>query len=394
MHIPPRDVASLVILRAITRTGWTAAGVLLLATAVMVVDVLGDRGLAQASLLPVACLLAQLAALILLYLRPGARTAIIFMAISVISIAGFQLVLFTVDPSIGESSQYLVNRPIVALCALGAVNDRTIGGIQWSTAAILVGEFTSVVVHFALDRKIELGAGPVLAYLLIVILMLWMRRMETNQPTSLPDAHSVDEEIRRLEDVREAEARAAAVVHDTVLSDLAAIVHGRVMLTEHDRQHLRGNMQRLKSAMAEMSEPTSSGRVDLDLLAVVSDLQWRGLSVEISGAGSALALVGGPTRAAALNAISAALENVLVHAETTSAELFIDESPGEVMVMVVDQGKGFTPDSVGEDRLGLRLSIVNRIEDCGGRAALWSQPGVGTSVVLSLPKTAGGPHAG
>ena len=388
LHVPPRDVASLVILRAITRAGWVVAAVLLIGTAVIVVDVLASIGLVQAAITPIACLVVQLAALALLYLRPRPRFAIIYIVVGVVCIAGFQLALFSAAPSAAEIDPYLANRPIVALCAIGAVTGRPIGGIQWSTAALIAGELTSVLVQLSLGRSVELGVGPLLAYLLVVTLMLWLRRSSTNQ-TGVPDERRVDEETVRLEQEREAEARAAAVIHDTVLSDLAAIVHGRVVLTEHDRQHLRENMLRLTSAMAGDSEPTASVPVDLELLSVVSDLRWRGLSVEISGSGAALSLLDDPTRAAALGAIRAALENVLVHAGTSSADVFIDDNPDEVMVMVVDQGKGFEAEAVGDDRLGLRLSILKRVEDGGGRATLWSRPGVGTSVVLSLPKRAG-----
>jgi signal transduction histidine kinase len=138
--------------------------------------------------------------------------------------------------------------------------------------------------------------------------------------------------------------------------------------------------------MSGTGEDTESGSVDVELLSVVSDLQWRGLTVEVSGRGSAIARLSKPARAAALNAIRAALENVLEHAGTESADLFIDDNADQVMIMVVDQGRGYDADAVGSDRLGLRLSIVKRVEDCGGQATVWTQPGVGTSVVLTLPK--------
>src|SRR5690554_5166880 len=349
--------------------------------------------MAQHAVVPAAFLVAQLAALILLYLRPRPRTAVIFLAVSVICVAGFQLSLLTTAPFVNEVNPFLLNRPIVAMCAIAAATGRAISGIQWSTGAFLAGEVTSVAVHMALDRNVQIGAGPVLAIIVVVTLMLWVRGTASNQSRDVPDERRIDEETLRLEREREAEERAAAVVHDTVLSDLAAIVHGRVVLTENDKEYLRENMRRLTSAMAESYVPTASSAVDLGLLGVVKDLQWRGLSVEISGAGSALSQVDSETRTAALGAIRAVLENVLVHADTSSADVFIDDTPDEVMVMIADQGKGFLREAVGSDRLGLRLSIVRRIEDCGGRATLWSQPGVGTTVVLSLPKRGGDLHA-
>lgn len=358
-------------------------------TAAMVVDVLAAGGRAQAAVAPLAYLAAQLAALVLLYLRPRPRTALIYLAAGTVCTVGFQWALFTADPGIADDSQFLVNRTIVAMIAVGAVTGRPIAGIQWSTAALLAGEFASAALQAGLGRQIELGAGPLIAYLLVVILMLWMMRSSRSQQAHVPDSRSVDAETRRLEEERDAEARAAAVIHDTVLGDLAAIVHGRVVLTEHDQEHLRQNVARLQAAMSGDIDATATAAVDVELLQVISDLQWRGLSVEASGNGAALSLLGRPARTAALNAIRAALENVLVHAGAASADLFIDDNDDEVMIMVVDQGKGYDPDAVGSDRLGLRLSIVKRIEDCGGRATVWSRPGEGTSIVLSLPKAGG-----
>jgi len=37
------------------------------------------------------------------------------------------------------------------------------------------------------------------------------------------------------------------------------------------------------------------------------------------------------------------------------------------------------------DRLGLRRSVRDRIESIGGTVQVWSTPGRGTSIVLSVP---------
>src|SRR5690606_38701727 len=239
VHVPPRDVASLVILRAITRAGWLVPGVLLLVTAVLTLDAYASRGMAPEALAPIGVLAAQLAALALLYLRPRPRTAVIFLTVSVLCVAGYQYLLFTTAPFVDEINPFLLNRPIVAMCAIGAVTARPIGGIQWTGGAFIAGELTSVLVQLALGRSVTLGVGPLLAAVLVVTLMLWVRGTAHNQSQGLPDERQIDEETIRLEHEREAEERAAAVIHDTVLSDLAAIVHGRVVLTENDRKYLR-----------------------------------------------------------------------------------------------------------------------------------------------------------
>ena len=52
--------------------------------------------------------------------------------------------------------------------------------------------------------------------------------------------------------------------------------------------------------------------------------------------------------------------------------------------MVVDGGRGFDPATVPADRLGLRQSVVGRVERVGGSARVWSGA-TGTTVLLSVP---------
>ncbi|WP_291047923.1 ATP-binding protein [Herbiconiux sp.] len=54
-------------------------------------------------------------------------------------------------------------------------------------------------------------------------------------------------------------------------------------------------------------------------------------------------------------------------------------------VVVTDDGAGFEPDAVPADRLGLRISIRERVGSVGGIAEIRSAPGSGTSVLLEWP---------
>jgi signal transduction histidine kinase len=59
-----------------------------------------------------------------------------------------------------------------------------------------------------------------------------------------------------------------------------------------------------------------------------------------------------------------------------------------VSVFVRDRGKGFDPDTVADDRRGLRDSVRGRLERLGGTAVVRSQVGEGTEVELVLPRAA------
>jgi signal transduction histidine kinase len=56
-----------------------------------------------------------------------------------------------------------------------------------------------------------------------------------------------------------------------------------------------------------------------------------------------------------------------------------------VLVEVGDDGVGFDTGSVPEERLGVRVSIVERVANAGGRACIDSRPGRGTVVRLMWP---------
>ena len=61
---------------------------------------------------------------------------------------------------------------------------------------------------------------------------------------------------------------------------------------------------------------------------------------------------------------------------------------GGVRVSVVDRGRGFDPAAVASERLGLRVSIMERMRRVGGEVDLRTAPGEGTEFVLSWPDSA------
>ena len=56
-------------------------------------------------------------------------------------------------------------------------------------------------------------------------------------------------------------------------------------------------------------------------------------------------------------------------------------------IYVRDEGAGFAAESVGVDRRGISESIEGRMRRAGGTAVIQSAPGVGTEVILTLPRS-------
>jgi hypothetical protein len=87
---------------------------------------------------------------------------------------------------------------------------------------------------------------------------------------------------------------------------------------------------------------------------------------------------------AVLEATAEALRNSVAHAGTATRAVHARATPFGLEVTVLDDGSGFDPDAVRPERLGVRVSILDRMRSLpGGHAHIVSRPGVGTRIVIS-----------
>ena len=64
--------------------------------------------------------------------------------------------------------------------------------------------------------------------------------------------------------------------------------------------------------------------------------------------------------------------------------MYAEVARGTATVYVRDRGRGFDPNSVADDRMGIKTSIVGRMERHGGTADVRSAPGEGTEIRLTM----------
>lgn len=91
-----------------------------------------------------------------------------------------------------------------------------------------------------------------------------------------------------------------------------------------------------------------------------------------------------------LAATLTALDNVDRHAgDSARSWLVIEDLGDQVVVTVRDDGIGMEPqrqeEAIREGRLGLSLSITRRITDLGGSVDVWTAPGMGVEVEMTVP---------
>jgi signal transduction histidine kinase len=82
--------------------------------------------------------------------------------------------------------------------------------------------------------------------------------------------------------------------------------------------------------------------------------------------------------------VQESLTNIGKYAEARHAEIGVHARPGQVEVVVRDDGKGFDPDRARRSTHGL-AGMRHRVEAAGGKLTVASSPGTGTRVVAVLP---------
>lgn len=180
--------------------------------------------------------------------------------------------------------------------------------------------------------------------------------------------------------------QSSALVHDTILNELATLATTRpgpiplAMIAQIAQSvHLVSSSEIVPS---RVTTPPVTG----SMLTVVDRMRDQGLTVAVSGDLLGLETLSLPVASALEQALEQCLVNVLRHSGTTAAELVVFVGNDEVTLMVTDNGSGFDEDLVAADRMGLRDSVRGRIVSVGGAVHLWSSPGAGTSIVLTVPR--------
>ena len=280
---------------------------------------------------------------------------------------------------------------LLGLTLAAAVMPRSwLTGVGWTFAGFTVSTGLSVTVAVITGLPIMMGWGPVLVMLIYVSIYGVLATIQRRQHRLSSDIEELENETVRLAGEENFRLRVTAAVHDTLLNDLSIIMTAPSTLDQRAIDRLRADIQTLTSA-EWMREPRQAVIADSDaelrnrIMLLVNELQWRGLTVHVTGGGSGIYTLTESVASALLDAIRACFENALRHSGVPTADVYLAYTATQVTVIVSDEGVGFDPAGIAADRLGVRLSVIDRMHAAGGSARIWSSPGNGTSIVLSAP---------
>lgn len=252
---------------------------------------------------------------------------------------------------------------------------------------VVAGAFLVLVAMLVIAGGLT-GAGELLVGLVVAAMLLagfalviapWLIKLyRTSQ-------------VERARAAAEAErADIAAHLHDSVLQTLAMVQKQKADPAAVER--LARSQERQLRTWLYRQKAEALGTLRDQVLAVAAELEeMHSVPVDVVAVGDSRRSHHEPLVAAAREAIL----NALKHAGPAS--VYIESTDDEDAVFIRDRGEGFDVDGIGEDRLGVRESIIGRMNRVGGSARIRSAER-GTEVQLFLPVHTdapgnGGPHA-
>ena len=175
-------------------------------------------------------------------------------------------------------------------------------------------------------------------------------------------------------------AEVAAHLHDSVLQTLALMQRTddsrkMAMLARQQERELRswlyGDEQMNTGETLRQALDTLASRIE----------ETHQVPIDVIAAGD---LPLNDSLRALVGAAGEAMTNAAKHSGGSLVSVFAEVDGADVDVYVNDQGIGFDPGSVADDRRGIAESIIGRMDRQGGSATVHSEPGEGTEVHLSM----------
>jgi signal transduction histidine kinase len=190
-------------------------------------------------------------------------------------------------------------------------------------------------------------------------------------------------QLERRERIRQEErAEVAAMVHDSVLHTLTLIQR-----VAHDPREVtrlaRSQERELRNWLYQPAQDADKTIAAAVRRIAAEEEDAHGVPIEVVCVGDADLDPGGKL-AAMLKAARQAMVNAAKYSESPSISVYAEVEGEEVTIFVKDRGKGFDLDAIPVDRMGIRESIIGRMERHGGTARIRTAPGEGTEVMLTM----------
>ncbi len=287
-----------------------------------------------------------------------------------IAVAGFALVWRQADEA--QRARWrgaAPGVPVLGVLTAGGVGSVVRLGLGVALVAASIGLFVAQVSGFSVLGDVA-GATALALLGLALLVGPWVHRL------------SRDLAAERRARVRSQErADMAAHLHDSVLQTLAMLQRHAddpravARLARRQERELRLWLYDEQVAGESLCRALTTAAAETeDMHDVAVEVICVG-DAEVDDATTALARAAGE-----------AMVNAARHSGAAKVDVYAEVSAASAEVFVRDRGVGFDPDALPAGRMGVRQSIIGRMERHGGSAQIRSSPGAGTEVHLSLAR--------
>jgi signal transduction histidine kinase len=331
-------------------------------------------------------------ALVLLAANRTPLWSVAYLGAGAASIFCYAGILFGQLGTAAANNSFILTLPKLALVLCAGAAATSVGALGWVVAGYAASETAVLFAHLQ-EGTPGTGdfASSAVAVLLTAVLSIVAQGRRRSQRVR-PTIHRAAREESVAAMRNRLEQRAAALLHDTVLSQLAAIAAAPTgPLPPATKQSIERDLQLLVGGdwliePEAVPDSAEDARLPAAFERAIEDSRADGLRVDLAGELSLLAALAPLVSRELALATRQCLVNVARHSGADRAEVVVFGGVDELTVMVIDGGNGFQEESVPQDRLGLRQSVRGRIERIGGSVHIWSTVGEGTSVMLQVPR--------
>lgn len=278
---------------------------------------------------------------------------------------------------------------LLVAVAVGVAFRRLATGVAVTTLMAAAYATTAIVVHGdpvwnVLPNGLTYYPNLIVAWAVTRHLLVNGHETDRSRADAVEQAGRLATEMERV--------RHARVLHDRVLQTLETLATGSWVSDKDFRTHIATEATWLRAFVegADIAE-------ERDLLVGLQRLVQRnarvGLRVELNStrlrdARTLRAALPPELVDAVVDATQEALTNTAKHAGVDTAVVRVGTTTEELTVSVLDQGRGFEPESVSHGT-GIERSIRSRIAEQGGVVRVESAPGAGTYVEITVPLPGG-----
>jgi signal transduction histidine kinase len=235
---------------------------------------------------------------------------------------------------------------------------------------------------FGLQKALEDAAYVTLFPAALVSMVQLLRSAANDVDLALESAAAAASERARIDAIERERSRIDALVHDSVLTTFLLAARAST-LQESEAAKLSA-----QEALAKLQQPNDEESNDAISFssfarALTEAVKRQDSHTVIDATGSSSRLIPAEVASALADATAQALTNSLQHAGSSASRLLrVKISDRQIKIVLRDDGPGFRPARISKSRLGLRVSIIERVEAVGGRVFIETAPGEGATIVI------------